>query len=604
MSFNTFCGQDSTNPATYQRVLLRFQEGGGGGGIAAVNQGPNITIANPAIPVVQVANPLNATLNMGAQSLTDSAGNIGAIGDVLGCGAAGGQTLWGPAGAAGNPVVNTTNANALLFPTLVTAGGGLPRQLFADDGATPISVNPFTGEFNVSLGLTSNTNNTNVGIGAGVAAAAQSVAIGPSAGNNGQGAGAVAVGYEAGRLNQSLGGVAIGENAADQGQGQNAVAVGSAAGNVNQGNGAVAIGSDAGNNGQGAGAIAIGLSCGQLLQGADAIAIGNVAAGSVVPATAQGASAIAIGLNAGNSNQGANAIAIGEAAGFANQIASSICLNATAAVLNAPTASLYVAPIINSGAIADPVPLATNFLLYNPATAEITYGDGAGIGAGGANFPVAFVPYFNELALPQTTLPINDGAGGLYTTADLIRGNINPTVAMMYDPAAVVANPSITPNYVEVEIHLEMVNLKNQFALQIPTDQLLNDTVNNSIGTLIGGSNCAPNALVYHWTYTTPTTPPGTYLDFDVPQFYSSIYTEIPTAIGTVYAAQFGNQAFSTQFSGRTLLNLTGAAPADIYNFQLWAYTQDSGTGPPKVVDTSTIKSFGLVSIKTSMFRL
>lgn len=78
MSFNTFCGQDPTNAATYNRVLLRFQEGGGGGGVAAVNEGVlgNISIPNPLIPVVSVRNPLNAVLNLGVQNITGTTGGL------------------------------------------------------------------------------------------------------------------------------------------------------------------------------------------------------------------------------------------------------------------------------------------------------------------------------------------------------------------------------------------------------------------------------------------------------------------------------------------------------------------------------------------------
>ena len=385
MSFNTFCGQDPTNAATYNRVLLRFQEGGGGGGIAAVNAGANIDIPNPAVPVVALQNPLTATLNLGGVDVFDTAGAMGAAGRVLSSLGAGNGTSWVANGVA------TVNAGTNI---------SIPNP------AVPVVAlaNPLTATL-------------------------------------------------------AMGAVGISDSVASTG----------AAGDV--------------------------LTCG-----------------------------------------------------------------------------------------------AGNTTLWAPS-------------AGSTNYPVAFVPYYNELALPQTTAPINNGAGGLYTTADLIRGNITPTVAMMYDPVAAAAIPSITTNYVEVEIHLEMVNLKNQFALGIPNDQLLNDNITNAISVLIPGSTACPTALVYHFTYTTPTTAPGTYLDFPVPQFYSSIYTEIPNAIGTVYGAQFGAQAFSTQFSGRTLLDLTGAAPADVYSFQLWAYTQDSG-GPPKLVDTQTLPSFGLVSIKTSMFRL
>ena len=94
MSFNTFCGQDPTNAATYNKVLLRFQEGGGGGGIAAVNQGTNIDIPIPAVPVVSLANPLNAPLNLGIVDVLDTAGAMGAAGTVLSSLGAGTGTSW------------------------------------------------------------------------------------------------------------------------------------------------------------------------------------------------------------------------------------------------------------------------------------------------------------------------------------------------------------------------------------------------------------------------------------------------------------------------------------------------------------------------------
>jgi hypothetical protein len=169
----------------------------------------------------------------------------------------------------------------------------------------------------------------------------------------------------------------------------------------------------------------------------------------------------------------------------------------------------------------------------------------------------------------------------------------------MYDPVAAAAEPLITPNTVEVEIHLEMVNLKNQFAIGLPSAQLLNDNNNIINGIIVGGVSC-PTALVYRWTYEINGVPAPQ--DFAVPQFYSSIYTEVPAVLCAIYP--YGPQAFSTQFSGRTLLDLTGALATDIYSFQLWAYTQDNGLGPIKVVDTASITSFGVVSIKTSMVRL
>jgi hypothetical protein len=240
-------------------------------------------------------------------------------------------------------------------------------------------------------------------------------------------------------------------------------------------------------------------------------------------------------------------------------------------------------------------------------------GAGAGTswvaGGGGTSYPVAFVPYFFETALPNTSNTINQGGGGLYTTADLLRGSITPTVAQLYDPAAVVPTGA-TLDTLELELHLEMVIPAAGFIPTIPTAQLINDDINNNIQALTG-QPAAPVQIVYHWTYTTPTTPPGTYLDFTTPQFYSSIFTAIPKAVAVAYP--FGAQAFSTQLSARTLINIAGLVPADVITFQLWAYTQDTFVGgggappaPPKIIDTTPagITPFGIASLKSSMFRL
>jgi len=141
------------------------------------------------------------------------------------------------------------------------------------------------------------------------------------------------------------------------------------------GGGAVAIGDGAGNVNQGINTVAIGANAGGNTQSDYAVAIGDNAG-----ITTQGDSAVAIGANAGEVNQGKNAIAIGSAAATSNQTANSICINASGGVIQAPTASLYVNPIINSGAIVLAPP--TNFLLYNPSTSEVTYGDGSGIVTG------------------------------------------------------------------------------------------------------------------------------------------------------------------------------------------------------------------------------
>ena len=60
----------ATNQLQYQPA------GGGGGGISAVNAGTNISIPNPAVPVVALQAPLTSTLDVGSQTISSSTGAI------------------------------------------------------------------------------------------------------------------------------------------------------------------------------------------------------------------------------------------------------------------------------------------------------------------------------------------------------------------------------------------------------------------------------------------------------------------------------------------------------------------------------------------------
>ena len=72
----------------------------GGGTVVAVSAGTNISVTGTVPnPVVNLRNPLTAELNVGTQSLRDTAGAVGTSGQVLTAGT-GGQVLWG-AGAGG-----------------------------------------------------------------------------------------------------------------------------------------------------------------------------------------------------------------------------------------------------------------------------------------------------------------------------------------------------------------------------------------------------------------------------------------------------------------------------------------------------------------------
>ena len=246
-----------------------------------VNAGTNISVTGTAsAPIVNLLNPLTAELNMGAQSLRDSASAVGTSGQILTAGT-GGQTLW-TAAPSTNPTITDTNTNATYYPTFVAGSGSQP--LLADISTGPISLNPSNGNFNVVSTL---------------------------------------------KLTQSE------------------LAIGLSAGVTTQGGGAVAIGNIAGNSNQGLSAVAVGEQAGQTTQGITAVAVGYLAG-----TTSQGAGAVAVGSGAGQTSQGANAIAIGNAAGSASQTAGSICLNATGVAVNPSQAGFFVAPIRNLSTIS------------------------------------------------------------------------------------------------------------------------------------------------------------------------------------------------------------------------------------------------------------
>lgn len=773
MSFNTFCGQDPANAATYQRVLLRFQEGGGGGGIAAVNAGANIDILNPAIPVVALQNPLTATLNLGAVDVLATVGGAGAAGQILSSQGAGAGTQWIAAGGGGNPIVNSTNALAVVYPVLAAGGGAVPRQMLAADLVPPMSVNVANGDFNVAdtviitqsqlaigktsgaiaqsaggiaigfaaansnqgqdgISIGSNAGNTTQGIGAvaigagaannnqgiggiaigqaastgafqgaaaiaigvsscgdpltsqgnasiaigsqagftsqGAAAVAigedagygtqsqGAVAIGDAAGNITQGADAVAIGTSAGLTNQAAAAIAIGNLAGQTQQGINAVAIGLSSGTANQGQQAVAVGAGAGDTAQGQQAVAIGFQSGQTNQGADAVAIGTdagqagqainaIAIGNTAGATNQGQSvaignaagnlaqsnsavaigtnagnnqqgvngiaigngagqtqqsaqgvaigsssgnitqgigAIAIGDAAGNNNQGANAIAIGENAATLNQVANSICLNATGAAVQAPTASLYVAPIINSGAIANPVPANTNFLLYNPATTEITYGDGAGIGGGGGGG----VPAVNAIAWGyetgnlSSTGPIKPAA-----SAEFMFGGFTTTVGDLYDSST--GAPPLYADAVFCTVSVNCVIDESAFAPLLPystqqnTNGLNETDPPNPTATLTNGNNINSNAatqILWHLQYTLNGGAPT---ELATPTFASSPVLNFPYL--ALAFAPIGNK-FHSSVCMTGLLDITGMGAGDIISFVLNAYCNVSAS----LIDTTT----------------
>ena len=141
------------------------------------------------------------------------------------------------------------------------------------------------------------------------------------------------------------------------------VAIGDQAGQTNQGGSTVGVGGGAGATNQGSGSVAIGYVAGYQNQGAASIAIGSNAAQS-----GQGTQAVALGYAAGQNGQGAYSVAVGSFAGN-SQAANSIALNATGASLNPSTTGFFVDPIRNAS--------ASNYLFYNTANKEISYGTAA-----------------------------------------------------------------------------------------------------------------------------------------------------------------------------------------------------------------------------------
>ena len=357
-----------------------------------VSAGTNISVTGTAsAPIVNLLNPLTAQLNMGTQSLRDSASAVGTSGQILTAGT-GGQTLW-TAAPSTNPTITNTNTNATYYPTFVAGAGSQP--LLADISTGPISLNPSNGNFNVvsTLKLTQ-----------------AELAIGLNAGGSGQGTGSVAIGLSAGQTNQGGASVAIGSNAGATNQGGGSFAIGGLAGFSNQGAGCIAIGASAGQTSQTAGGIAIGNSSGTTTQGNGAVALGGsagnnnqgasaVAVGTLSGNANQGAAAVAIGLGAGSglsTGQGANAIAIGNLAGYNSQTAGSICLNATGVAVNPSQAGFFVAPIRNLSTIS-PYNLqydsttdeVVSFLNDNNIIMEDFASDGGNAAVIGNNIPFA-----------------------------------------------------------------------------------------------------------------------------------------------------------------------------------------------------------------------
>jgi len=121
--------------------------------------------------------------------------------------------------------ITSTNTSGTYYPVFASAAGS-GQTLRIDDSTTPFSFNP-------------NTSDINFGDSMRVNATGQYVALGFNAGSNG--GNTVAIGYSAGQSGQGLNGIAIGCEAGFGGQGVNAIAIGHKAGRGSQDTGSIII---------------------------------------------------------------------------------------------------------------------------------------------------------------------------------------------------------------------------------------------------------------------------------------------------------------------------------------------------------------------------
>lgn len=371
------------------------------GAVTSVSGGVNIVMSGtiPA-PIVNLRNPLTAELNMGSQSLRDSASAVGTSGQVLSAGA-GGQTLWSSAVPSASIAITDTNTNATFYPTFV-AGAGV-QSLLADIATTQISLNPSNGNFNVVDTLKLTQSELAIGKGAGnITQATNAIAVGLNAGQTNQAGNCVAIGGGSGALNQQLSAVAVGSGAGNTTQGQFTVAIGVSSGSNTQGTSAIAIGNQAGFTTQGAAAVAIGVIAGNNNQGGDAVAVGNgagttsqgansVAVGGAAGGTSQGTTCVAVGASAGQTSQGVSAVAIGSAAGSNTQSTQAVAVGAGAGITTQGQAAVAVG--LNAGAGnqgANAVAIGRECANTNQGASSVAIGNSAGQTQGASCVAIGF----------------------------------------------------------------------------------------------------------------------------------------------------------------------------------------------------------------------
>ncbi len=131
------------------------------GAVTSVSGGTNIVMSGtiPA-PVVNLRNPLTAELNIGAQSIRDSAGAVGTSGQVLTAGT-GGQTLWGNNGI--SSITAGTNIDITGTPSVPIVGLDSPLSATLNVGSQTISSTTSAINLTPLAGQDVNVNVSNAG---------------------------------------------------------------------------------------------------------------------------------------------------------------------------------------------------------------------------------------------------------------------------------------------------------------------------------------------------------------------------------------------------------------------------------------------------------
>lgn len=134
------------------------------GGVTSVSGGTNVDITGtPSAPVVNLRNPLTAELNVGAQSLRDSAGAVGTSGQVLTAGT-GGQTLWSaPASGGVTSISAGTNIDITGTPSVPIVGLDSPLSATLNVGSQTISSTTAAINLTPLAGQDVNVNISNAG---------------------------------------------------------------------------------------------------------------------------------------------------------------------------------------------------------------------------------------------------------------------------------------------------------------------------------------------------------------------------------------------------------------------------------------------------------